>query len=642
MLTYQPDIKSRKVSKASLQQIVAKIRQDGALKNQTAWVRQASNPDELRKRKTTLPGVTFAGLFNGRRTAAHLLEYSHAAAFDFDDLGDRLPSVREKIVSLPCCLLVYVSPSGDGLKAVLLLPENAKPSTHTKYVQEMGRKLRALGYGGDRGGNTEGDLARLAFLCHDPDAYLNLDAVPAKLTLPPDDSHKPPAPDLPPNDTERLRKALSRIQGMAETYEDWVKVGMALFRWDHEWGFKLWVEWSHGVDAYKVTPLTVYRQKWEKAFSDDQRPGHDKITVNSIFYWADNAREGEEMTFINIEHTLDQLLQPVSDEEVAKVELIKDEFFCRSTGLLFAGGTGLGKSILLLQLTMSFAIGRHCLGLRPRKPLKILTIQNENPEIDLRRFVRSVCDNLGLRGDEEACLHSNWAMHTVKGISGQSFIDQAIKPKLDKTPYDILCIDPNFAYAGGDISDPVVAYNWVRRGLDVLATDYNLGVMVVHHPPRNRASSKSEHESEYAGYGSVEFANWPRATLELRKHTPGVYSFIAGKRQNRIGWEDGDELTDRIYLERAESGFYWHQCDKPELEEHKRGPKTDIDNALILQVLKEGPGKPAGIHNKLDELFQKAHNRRCPLDVEAVRGRLRRMVEKGYIEKDEKGHYGTK
>ena len=88
---------------------------------QTGDCNQASVAISELKRK--LPAVMWAGVFS-KREANGLKEYSGLLVIDLDHLGTRLTKTKEKLSSDPHVFACFVSPSGDGLKAVWDLVEN--------------------------------------------------------------------------------------------------------------------------------------------------------------------------------------------------------------------------------------------------------------------------------------------------------------------------------------------------------------------------------------------------------------------------------------------------------------------------------------------------------------------------------------
>lgn len=113
---------------------------------------------------------TFAGTFSTRK-AAGLITPSYYAVFDFDHvedvLGLKTMLIQDATLSPE---LVFTSPSGDGLKVVVLNSDGEDYSifyeTVTKYL------LKKYPKQADHLDRKTKDVSRTCFICHDPDCYL--------------------------------------------------------------------------------------------------------------------------------------------------------------------------------------------------------------------------------------------------------------------------------------------------------------------------------------------------------------------------------------------------------------------------------------------------------------------------------------
>ncbi len=126
-----------------------------------------------------LPYVTFAGTFS-KRGDKYLLKKSGYYCFDLDKLED-VQATRDRILAIKdddyfATNLVFVSPSGKGLKWVISITENGK-----SYGQNYKWLLKYLAAThGFENLDTVSDVSRACFLCHDPQAYYNEDNLPCK------------------------------------------------------------------------------------------------------------------------------------------------------------------------------------------------------------------------------------------------------------------------------------------------------------------------------------------------------------------------------------------------------------------------------------------------------------------------------
>jgi hypothetical protein len=124
---------------------------------------------DLKKR---LDYVTPAGTFT-RRANAGLVTASGLLILDFDHLPD-VAAARAALLAdtllAPELVLMFVSPSGDGLKALVTAdPAAAHLDTFRAYADYLGRTYAALGLQPDEAGK---DVARACFVPYAPDAWL--------------------------------------------------------------------------------------------------------------------------------------------------------------------------------------------------------------------------------------------------------------------------------------------------------------------------------------------------------------------------------------------------------------------------------------------------------------------------------------
>jgi hypothetical protein len=97
------------------------------------------------------------------------LEHSGLLCADLDELGEQLPEIRKKLMSSPYVWAVFLSPSGDGLKAVFRAPADA--CKHVSSFSAVEKHVRELTDA--RIDESCKDVARLCFLSYDPETYHN-------------------------------------------------------------------------------------------------------------------------------------------------------------------------------------------------------------------------------------------------------------------------------------------------------------------------------------------------------------------------------------------------------------------------------------------------------------------------------------
>ena len=261
--------------------------------------------------KQSLPGAMFSGVFTVRKNVG-LKIHSGILCADLDELGDRLAALKALLVKDQHVLAVFISPSGNGLKVLLRIPPD---SARHKDAFLAAHKYFQWNYSVEIDQACK-DLVRLCFLSHDPDIHINPAAVPLHV---PDEAQSEPAPaDSKPavankstvptavaragqrvsssharrsSREDRQRSEWEQTDLFAEIvwdavrsldpdcgYDHWLKIGMALRRWDSTRSLAYWVEWSK--EGKKFQPGEC-ENKWE-SFNDEA----EGVTLGTLFHWA--------------------------------------------------------------------------------------------------------------------------------------------------------------------------------------------------------------------------------------------------------------------------------------------------------------------------------------------------------------------
>lgn len=147
-------------------------------KDRTEYLRSLTDPRERSAYKCQAFDIAvFAGVFVTRK-AGDLVKVSHLMVLDFDHIPDRIDELKE---ALPKddhfeTVLLFRSPSGDGLKWVIGLDPNALKSDGTLFThQELFNMVsfylkKVYNLEADPSGK---DICRACFLPHDPDVVFN-------------------------------------------------------------------------------------------------------------------------------------------------------------------------------------------------------------------------------------------------------------------------------------------------------------------------------------------------------------------------------------------------------------------------------------------------------------------------------------
>ena len=216
--------------------------------------------------KATLPAVTWAGVFTGRRTLKTIETHSGLCFTELDEVQDPA-AVKTKLSSVPGMVLAYTSSSGSGVHiiwAVEPLPVDANQhrAAWAACVARMGQHgLSAKNDGACK------DVSRLAFLPSDPEAVYKPKSGSVPWNMEP---AKAPGTTWTPSadQDERLEEALSIMAagGAGAMDEQLLGVGMTLKSMNHT--FEEFDQWA--VAAACSCTTDERRARWDSFAARDQ------------------------------------------------------------------------------------------------------------------------------------------------------------------------------------------------------------------------------------------------------------------------------------------------------------------------------------------------------------------------------------
>ncbi len=139
-------------------------------KQRTEKLRSIKEPKQARQFKANnFDYCTFSGVFTSRNDKK-IVQHSGLMAVDFDHLPN-LEEVRQALLADEYfdTQLLFVSPSGDGLKWIIPIDTTTTP--HSEYFAAVANYiLQTYGVEVDKSGR---DISRACFLPYDPQAYIN-------------------------------------------------------------------------------------------------------------------------------------------------------------------------------------------------------------------------------------------------------------------------------------------------------------------------------------------------------------------------------------------------------------------------------------------------------------------------------------
>ena len=161
MITIFKNIFSKEPNYISVEAALKRI-QEGKSKKTVEEIRNTLDKEKANKIKLNLPSVCFSGEFGADRTDAQLLKHSGYIVLDFDNIFE-LREKQNEIISNPFIYACWVSPSGNGLKALVKIASGSKHREHFQALQEVFPEI-------DRSGIN---VSRVCYESYDTEIYIN-------------------------------------------------------------------------------------------------------------------------------------------------------------------------------------------------------------------------------------------------------------------------------------------------------------------------------------------------------------------------------------------------------------------------------------------------------------------------------------
>ena len=204
----------------------------------TAHLRTLSGNEARQFKAAEFDYVTFSGVFVSRRES-DLIKHSGLLCLDFDHVKN-VKELESKLIADPhfAPQLVFVSPSGDGIKFVIAV--DVERYTHLQWFEGCKNYFQQI-YGLEVDKACK-DVSRACFLPYDPDCYIgDEDYKPTEPLCPLDWIVAPQQQELVPDVQKTTQNVDIAAQvdniinqcerahiDIAPTYEEWLRLGFAL------------------------------------------------------------------------------------------------------------------------------------------------------------------------------------------------------------------------------------------------------------------------------------------------------------------------------------------------------------------------------------------------------------------------------
>ena len=286
---------TQEIGSRTLPEIVEEIRGDHYKKSILKIRELVKSGDEetVSRLKKGLVAFTVSGLFEGGRKMSFLKSYNPFVILDIDKLDmEILPDLILKAKAIPFTKVLFVSPSGRGLKIVVEV--NTDKGKHgVAYRQVMNFYKENLKVEIDQSGK---DITRLCFMSYDPEAYYNEGSAVFNIL----NQNYNPASDAIQNDNQEMDQVPGRAPdlsieeaNLSGNYQD--AFGVCVMQTNAKLEFKKGNRNNYiyqlGVNCIHAgIPLEVAVNESKKAF--DLNKMEIERTIKSAYNWKPDKSAG--------------------------------------------------------------------------------------------------------------------------------------------------------------------------------------------------------------------------------------------------------------------------------------------------------------------------------------------------------------
>jgi hypothetical protein len=170
MITIFQDIKSTSTPFFKPIDVILNRIRDGKSKDLVVGIRKEKDKTQRNVLKQSLPAICFSGTFNKREDKA-LIDHSGFICLDFDGYATtkEMNDDKQRISMDGHTYSVFVSPSGNGLKVIVKIPQD--PENHKNYFNSLERHFDSKYFD-----KTSKNISRVCYESYDKDIYINRDS----------------------------------------------------------------------------------------------------------------------------------------------------------------------------------------------------------------------------------------------------------------------------------------------------------------------------------------------------------------------------------------------------------------------------------------------------------------------------------
>jgi hypothetical protein len=229
-------------------------------------------------------------------------------------------------------------------------------------------------------------------------------------------------------------------------------------------------------------------------------------------------------------------------ERVVTKEAIIENLLYLNDVVCLSADSGVGKSLLALQLLCNLTTGESFLGTyKTARPMCVLYVQTEGDRSETLERLEAMC--AGMKLDDSKWVHINLSgisLNTPQGL--KDFKHLALAPGIK---YDVIILDPLYTTVKGSLSSDEVATDWIRSVREIKAIFYNCAVILLHHEGKDiYQEGKLLPRKADSMFGSTFWKAYVNYTYRLYRHGD-KHILELGKRRN-------DKTPDKLELKLVE------------------------------------------------------------------------------------------
>jgi hypothetical protein len=161
MVTIFKNIFSKEPHYISIDKALDRIKSGKSMK-QVNEIRQAIDKERANELKKNLPSVCFSGKFGVNRKDEELIEHSNYIVLDFDLIEDCI-KLRGELSKNNFVKAAWISPSGNGVKCLVMIADGQKHREHFQALQEIFPQVDKSGI----------NVSRVCYESYDPEIIIN-------------------------------------------------------------------------------------------------------------------------------------------------------------------------------------------------------------------------------------------------------------------------------------------------------------------------------------------------------------------------------------------------------------------------------------------------------------------------------------